>query len=58
MRVSYLILLIAVPILVDILGMRRVAASLVPKDLTFVQKHHWKTVAEDIVSQAKNDSTP
>ncbi|CAK9811861.1 Mariner Mos1 transposase [Anthophora quadrimaculata] len=44
-------------ILVDTLGMRRVAARLVPKDLNFVQKHHRKTVAADLISEARNDPT-
>ena len=44
-------------IVVDILGTRRVAARLIPKDLNFVQKHYSKTVAEDLISQAKKDPT-
>ncbi|XP_032682930.1 protein GVQW3-like [Odontomachus brunneus] len=41
-------------IVVDVLGMRRVAARLVPKDLNFVQKHHRKTVAEEMISEAQS----
>ena len=41
-------------ILVDISGMRHVAARLVPKDITFVQRHNRKTGAEDLISVAKN----
>ena len=37
--------------------MRRIAARLVTKDLTSVQKHHRKTVAEDVISESKNDPT-
>lgn len=44
-------------IVLDILGMRRVAAKLVPKDLNFIQKHHRKTVAEELISEAENDPT-
>ena len=36
--------------------MRRVAATLAPKDLTFVQRHYRKTVAEDFISEAINDA--
>ena len=41
-------------IVVDIFGVRRFANRLVPKDLTFVEKHHRKTVIEDLISAAKN----
>ena len=44
-------------IVVDIFGMWCVTARLVPKGLTFVQKRHWKTVAEDLIFEAKNDPT-
>ena len=44
-------------IVVDVLGMRRVAARLVPKDLNFLQKHHRKTVAEEMISEAQSDPT-
>ena len=44
-------------IVVDVLGMRRVVARLVPKDLNFVQKHHRKTVAEEMISEAQSDPT-
>ena len=38
-------------IIVNILSMRRVADRLAPKDLTFVEKYHQKTVAEDLISE-------
>ena len=44
-------------ILIDILGMKRVAARLVPKELNFVQKAQRKHVAEDMVSRASTDPT-
>ena len=34
-------------IVVNVLGIRHVEARLIPKDLTFVQIHHLKTVAEE-----------
>lgn len=44
-------------ILTEVLDMRRVAARLVPKKLNFLQKEHRKVIAEDMISQASNDST-
>ncbi|XP_012231261.1 protein GVQW3-like [Linepithema humile] len=44
-------------ILVDVLGMRRVAARLVPKELNFLQKEHRKQVAEDMLQRANSDPT-
>ena len=44
-------------IVVDILGIRCLATRRVPKDLTFVRNHHHWTVAEKLISEAKNDST-
>lgn len=44
-------------ILVEILGMCRVALRLFPKDLNFLQKQNWKTIAEDIISELNNDLT-
>ncbi|KOC59845.1 Putative uncharacterized protein FLJ37770 [Habropoda laboriosa] len=37
-------------ILTEVLGMRRVAARLVPKELNFLQKEHRKVIAEDYAS--------
>ena len=42
---------------VETMGMRQIAARLFPYDLTIVQKHHRKTFSEDLISEAKNDST-
>ena len=44
-------------IVVVFLVMRYIEARLIQEDLTFFQKHHYKTVAEDLVSQVKNDLT-
>lgn len=44
-------------VLVDVLGMRRVAARLVPKELNFLQKEHRKQVAEDMLERANSDPT-
>lgn len=44
-------------ILTDILGMKRVAGRLVPKELNFVQKKYRKQVAEDMISQVSADPT-
>ncbi|XP_014482086.1 PREDICTED: putative uncharacterized protein FLJ37770 [Dinoponera quadriceps] len=44
-------------ILVHVLGMRRVAARLVPKELNFLQKEHRKQVAEDMLERANSDPT-
>ncbi|CAK9801685.1 Mariner Mos1 transposase [Anthophora quadrimaculata] len=44
-------------ILSEVLGMRRVAARLVPKELNFLQKEHRKAVAEDMISRASSDFT-
>ena len=44
-------------IVVAILGMRRVAARLIPKNLIFVQRHDRKTISGDLISEAKNDPT-
>ncbi|XP_028047733.1 protein GVQW3-like [Monomorium pharaonis] len=44
-------------IMVDILGMKRVAARLVPKDLNFVQKQFQKTVAQEMISEVTDDPT-
>lgn len=44
-------------ILVDVLGMRRVSARLVPKELNFLQKEHRKQVAEDMLERANSDPT-
>ena len=40
---------------IDILSMSRVAVRLVSNDLSFIQKHHRKTAAEDFISDTKND---
>ena len=40
---------------IDISGVRCVTARLLPKDLTVSQKHYRQTVAEDFISEAKND---
>ena len=42
-------------ILVDILGMRRVATRLVPKDLNFLQKQYREQVSLDILNRANSD---
>lgn len=42
---------------VDVLIMKRVAAILVSKDLNFVQKHHRKTVAKEMISESQSDPT-
>ncbi|XP_053947783.1 protein GVQW3-like [Anastrepha ludens] len=47
----------AQPIVVDVLGMLPVTARLVRKELNFVQKHHRKTVAEDMISEAQSNPT-
>ena len=39
------------------LGMRRVAARLVPRELNFFQKIHRKKVAEDMLEQVNSDPT-
>lgn len=44
-------------ILVNHLGMRRVSARLVPKELNFLQKMHRKQVAEDMLERSNLDST-
>lgn len=44
-------------ILVDVLGMRRVAARLVPKDLNFFQKEQRKLIAQDMLDNVNNDPT-
>ena len=44
-------------ILVDVLGMRRIAERLVPKELNFLQNEHRKQVAEDMLEQANSDPT-
>lgn len=36
-------------ILVDVLGMRRVSARLIPKELNFLQKEYRKHVAQDML---------
>ena len=38
---------------IDIFGMRRVSARLALKDLSFIERHHRRTVAEDLISEAK-----
>lgn len=40
-------------ILHDVLGMRRVAARLVPKMLNFLQKEHRKSIAEEMLTMAE-----
>lgn len=44
-------------ILVNILGIKRIAARLVPKKLNFLQKEHRKEVSMDMVSRAASDPT-
>lgn len=44
-------------ILVDVLGIRRVAARLVLKKLNFLQKQNRKQVAEDKLERANSDPT-
>lgn len=44
-------------ILVDILGMRRVAARLVPKELNFLQKQYREQVSLDMLDRANSDPT-
>ncbi|XP_011053283.1 PREDICTED: uncharacterized protein LOC105145454, partial [Acromyrmex echinatior] len=44
-------------ILRDCLGMKRVAARLVPKDLNFLQKLNRVKVAEDMLEQVNSDPT-
>ncbi|XP_029668258.1 protein GVQW3-like [Formica exsecta] len=44
-------------ILTEVLGMRCVAARLVPKELNFLQQTHRKMVAEEMVSRASSEST-
>lgn len=44
-------------ILVDVLGMRKVAARLVPKDLNFLQKVNRSKVAEDMLERVNSDPT-
>jgi len=44
-------------IMTDILGMKHVAARLVPKELSFVQKDHRMKVAADMISRASTDQT-
>lgn len=42
-------------IVVDVLGMRRMAVWPIPKDLNLVQKHHRKTVAEKLIYEVQSD---
>ena len=42
-------------ILVNDLGLRRVAAKLVPKDLNFMQKRDRVDVAKDMLSKVDSD---
>lgn len=42
-------------ILNGILGIKRIASRLVPKELNFLQKEHRKQVADDIISRANKD---
>lgn len=44
-------------ILTDILGMRRVAARLVPKELNFLQKQYREQVASDMLERTNSDPT-
>ena len=44
-------------ILVDILGMRLIAARLVLKELNFLQKHYREQVSLDILNRANDDPT-
>ena len=44
-------------ILRDCLGMKRVAARLVPKDLNFLQKLNRVKVAEDMLERVNSDPT-
>ncbi|CAK9833043.1 Mariner Mos1 transposase [Anthophora retusa] len=44
-------------ILTEVLGIRRVAARLVPKELNFLQKEHRKAAAEDMISRVSSDFT-
>lgn len=44
-------------IVVDVLGMRRVAARLVPKDLNFLQMEHRNRVCEDMLERVNLDPT-
>lgn len=43
--------------MVDVLGMKRVAARLVPKKLDFLQKERRMTVAKEMIANADNDPT-
>lgn len=42
-------------ILVDVLGMRHVAARLVPKEINFLKKKHRKQVTEDMLERVNSD---
>ncbi|XP_050317891.1 protein GVQW3-like [Bactrocera neohumeralis] len=44
-------------ILVDVLGMRKVATRLVSKDLNFLQKVNRNKVAEDMLERVNSDPT-
>ena len=44
-------------ILISIWAVRQVATRLIPKYLTFIQKHHQKAVFEELISEVKNDPT-
>ena len=44
-------------ILVDILGMRRVAARFVPKELNFLQRQYREQISLDMVDRANSDPT-
>ncbi|XP_037938203.1 protein GVQW3-like [Teleopsis dalmanni] len=44
-------------IMIDILGIKRVASRLVPKELNFVQKEHRKQFAEDMSARVTTDPT-
>ena len=44
-------------IVVNGLGLRRVAAKLVPKELNFMQKRDRVVIAKDMISKAESDST-
>jgi len=39
------------------LGLRRVAAKLVPKELNFMQKRDRVVIAKDMISKAESDPT-
>ncbi|XP_011055427.1 PREDICTED: putative uncharacterized protein FLJ37770 [Acromyrmex echinatior] len=44
-------------IVVNDLGLRRVAAKLVPKELNFMQKRDRVDIAKDMISKTESDST-